>query len=162
MDLSLILQTIVGAIVDSDFFDPSQVSVRTSKDGHMATLTFWDAPVIRVESGKTFSRAKVFGARAADLGLAGDVGGPGVDGWAPIAWTDACTALLVQNARRTYEKCFLLYSNAMFGCCSRYLECSDALKCLNPNKERARACQYLRNLYAGRVFYGRNRNVGAR
>lgn len=46
-----------------------------------------------------------------------------------------------------------------FGCCSRYVECSDALKCVSPYKKLARGCQYRKNLEAGRIFYGKNRNV---
>lgn len=44
-----------------------------------------------------------------------------------------------------------------FGCCSRYLECSDAKKCVNPDKELALKCYYLKNLRKGLIFYGDNK-----
>lgn len=44
-----------------------------------------------------------------------------------------------------------------FGCCSRYLECSDAKKCVNPRKELALQCYYLKNLRKGYIFYGKNK-----
>ncbi len=47
---------------------------------------------------------------------------------------------------------------AIFGCCFRYVECSDAMKCLHPNKLYSKACAYRRNLESGRVFYGKNKN----
>lgn len=46
-----------------------------------------------------------------------------------------------------------------FGCCSRYVECSDLLKCTNPDKKIARGCQYKDNLENNRIFYGKNKNV---
>ena len=46
-----------------------------------------------------------------------------------------------------------------FGCCSRYIECSDALKCINPDKKLARGCQYKDNLESGKIFYGKNKNI---
>ena len=46
-----------------------------------------------------------------------------------------------------------------FGCCSQFQECSDAKKCIHPNRMYSTACSYRCNLEAGRIFYGRNRNV---
>ena len=47
----------------------------------------------------------------------------------------------------------------MFGCCSRFNECSDAKKCVHPNKLFSMACHYRHNLDNGRIFYGENKNV---
>lgn len=47
-----------------------------------------------------------------------------------------------------------------FGCCSKYVACSDALKCLHSNNFYARCCWYRKNLEAGRIFYGKNKNNG--
>ena len=46
-----------------------------------------------------------------------------------------------------------------FGCCARYVQCSDELKCVNPDFIMSLACAYKRNLEAGRVFYGKNKNI---
>jgi len=46
-----------------------------------------------------------------------------------------------------------------FGCCARYVQCSDEKKCVNPNFMMSLACAYKRNLEAGRVFYGKNKNT---
>ena len=45
-----------------------------------------------------------------------------------------------------------------FACCSRYVECSDAKKCTNPSFMMALSCAYKKNLEAGRIFYGKNKN----
>lgn len=44
-------------------------------------------------------------------------------------------------------------------CCSRYMECSDAKKCVHPDKVFALDCGYRKILDSGRIFYGDNRNV---
>lgn len=46
-----------------------------------------------------------------------------------------------------------------FGCCHRYEQCSDARKCVNPDKDMALVCYYHKNLRAGRIFYEKNKNV---
>lgn len=46
-----------------------------------------------------------------------------------------------------------------FGCCSRFNECSDAKKCVHVNRLYSMACSYRKNLDAGRIFYGKNRNI---
>lgn len=46
-----------------------------------------------------------------------------------------------------------------FGCCSKYVECSDAKECLYGEKFYARACYYKGSLENGKIFYGKNCNV---
>ncbi len=42
-----------------------------------------------------------------------------------------------------------------FACCARYEECSEAGKCLHPNKLYAKACAYRKNVEEGRAFLRR-------
>lgn len=49
-------------------------------------------------------------------------------------------------------------SSNSFGCCSKFIECSDAKKCVHENKIYSMGCKYRRNLDAGKIFYGKNRN----
>ena len=46
-----------------------------------------------------------------------------------------------------------------FGCCSRYMQCSDEKKCVNPNYMMSLGCAYKKNLEEGRIFYGKNKTV---
>ena len=46
-----------------------------------------------------------------------------------------------------------------FGCCGRYLACSDAKTCIHPDPKFALGCMYRQNLRDGKVFYGKNRNI---
>ncbi len=48
---------------------------------------------------------------------------------------------------------------APFGCCDLFERCSDAQKCIHANRMYSTACSYRHNLEAGRIFYGKNRNV---
>lgn len=48
---------------------------------------------------------------------------------------------------------------AEWSCCSRYMECSNARACVNPDKRIALACSYRKALNSGRVFFGENRNI---
>ena len=48
---------------------------------------------------------------------------------------------------------------ARFGCCSHFIECSDAKKCVHENKLYSKACIYRDSLDKGRIFYGKNRNI---
>lgn len=43
--------------------------------------------------------------------------------------------------------------------CDLYMKCSDAKKCVHPNREFSLHCSYKRILKSGRIFYGVNRNV---
>ena len=60
---------------------------------------------------------------------------------------------------QVYMNIIKRFEHESFGCCSRYMACSDAKKCVHPNKILAEACQYKTNLDAGRIFYGENRNI---
>lgn len=46
-----------------------------------------------------------------------------------------------------------------YDCCSRYIECSDALHCVNPDLLHAKSCTYRKKLHNGIIFYGKNRNI---
>lgn len=48
-----------------------------------------------------------------------------------------------------------------YSCCGRYIECSDAKKCIYPIGVGIPVhCAYNKNLRAGRIFYGKNKNSG--
>lgn len=46
-----------------------------------------------------------------------------------------------------------------FGCCSKYEECSNVMRCIHENRLYSTACLYRRNLESGRIFYGINKNI---
>lgn len=46
-----------------------------------------------------------------------------------------------------------------FSCCSHYAECSDAKRCIHPDKNFALGCFYRKQMVRGKIFYGENRNI---
>lgn len=50
-------------------------------------------------------------------------------------------------------------STSSFACCSQFIRCSDEKKCVHVNKLYSKGCMYRTNLEAGRIFYGKNRNI---
>lgn len=46
-----------------------------------------------------------------------------------------------------------------FDCCSRYMECSDAKKCIHPDRDFSLTCGYKKIMRSGKIFYGKNRNI---
>lgn len=50
------------------------------------------------------------------------------------------------------------HADDLFGCCSRYRECSDAKCCVISDRNYSNACIYKINLDNGNVFYGKNAN----
>lgn len=58
-----------------------------------------------------------------------------------------------------YNNLLAVTSGEQFGCCSRFMECSDARKCIHPDALFAAACIYRRNLENGKIYYGKNRNI---
>lgn len=50
-------------------------------------------------------------------------------------------------------------SSSSFGCCSKFIECSDAKRCVHENKIYSMGCKYRANLESGKIFYGKNKNI---
>ncbi len=59
--------------------------------------------------------------------------------------------------RASLKDCIAKYHT--WDCCGYYVECSDAKKCVHPNPYESIGCRYKRNLLAGRIFYGKNKNI---
>jgi|LSQX01.1.fsa_nt_gb hypothetical protein len=81
------------------------------------------------------------------------------DGWARIEFTEDAAEAILGDLQEVYEQCYWGQPVENFGCCSRYIQCSDERKCIHPDRYLARGCAYKAHLEAGRVFYGKNRNV---
>ena len=58
---------------------------------------------------------------------------------------------LIKNAVDNYTS-----KSDMFGCCSKYTDCSIAGKCIHENLLYSKACSYRKNLEAGNIYYGSN------
>lgn len=134
--------------------DESGVSYRPLKDGSH-TISFCDTVVFRMRKLRTSLRIEVKTEFSSPFGLDGLLKPMKDESWSEIGYGDSVCETMTNNAHRVYERCT---STERFGCCSRYLECSDELRCVQPNVPWAHGCMYRENLNRGRVFYGKNRN----
>lgn len=64
----------------------------------------------------------------------------------------------IEPIAETYVKVLMEFEHEAFGCCSRYVECSDAKQCIHPSKIKSQSCQYRVQLERGNIFYGKNKN----
>ena len=80
------------------------------------------------------------------------------DDWLQLEFSDDCSCCDVLY-KLTLEALNKYSPSYKFGCCSKYVECSDAGKCLHQDKLHANGCAYNGNLKEGRIFYGRNKTI---
>lgn len=79
--------------------------------------------------------------------------------WTTLTYNEEIATNIAENIIAVFNKCFIDSAPESFGCCSRYLECSDNKFCVHPEKGEARGCMYKINLDNGRIFYGANCNI---
>lgn len=58
-----------------------------------------------------------------------------------------------------YDTCYAKVVGETFGCCSKYLECSDAKLCIQESEQWSKGCAYRKNLINGKIFYGKNSTI---
>lgn len=79
------------------------------------------------------------------------------DGWCRIIMSQIDEVLKQRESLLSIALAEL--EDESFGCCSRYEICSDEKHCVQPDPILALSCAYRKNLEAGRIFYGKNRNI---
>lgn len=79
--------------------------------------------------------------------------------WGRLPFGDHIVNRILDNIEVVFDRCYLEGTVEVFGCCSRYVECSDNKGCVHPDRRFAQGCMYKSNLEEGRIFYGVNRNM---
>ena len=79
----------------------------------------------------------------------------------PIMLTSDSSNLLLylEKLKEMKNNIFRNLNTDTFGCCNDFIHCSDALECLHQNDRFYNGCMYRKNLEAGKVFYGKNKNI---
>lgn len=81
------------------------------------------------------------------------------NGWGKARYTINLACQLHQpNLGPEIYEVFLYSGNDTFGCCSSYVQCSDAKACIKKDIMFSGRCAYRLNLKQGRIFYGKNNN----
>ena len=83
------------------------------------------------------------------------------DNGKPIVLTSNSPDLLhyVEVLKNMKREIFRNLITETFACCNDFERCSDALMCLHSQNRFYNGCVYRKNLEAGKVFYGKNKNV---
>lgn len=58
-----------------------------------------------------------------------------------------------------YDYCEDNSNDSVMGCCNDFIRCSDAKTCLHKDDPDYHGCYYRKNLEAGHIFYGINKNI---
>lgn len=77
----------------------------------------------------------------------------------PLATDNDSLAAIKNMLIDIYEQRRAQVSGDPFGCCNDHVRCSDAGYCLHLKNEDYWGCIYRKNLEAGRIFYGKNKNI---
>lgn len=144
------------SISKSNYYDKN--TIEEEKNKGFITVWFFKKAVMRVRRLKKSVRIDLKTEFSKDLDLENYLIPMNEKNWSSTEYCDVVIEKIINNADKVYEKCYLEASEP-FGCCSRYLECSDKRRCIQPDRELARDCKYKRHLEEGRIFYGKNRNI---
>lgn len=129
---------------------------RNPKSGAYDAITIGDATVFRV-SGKRVIYLSIQPKLIGTFELNGyHVSKTKSSKWGRIVAADFDFTECPAIASAVFEA--ILRENG-FGCCSRYEACSDAGHCIHPDVMFAAQCSYRQNLHAGKIFYGKNKNI---
>lgn len=157
-DLALTLATQLGDSIRSATLseDGDAATFFLHKDGRGSTIRFKNTPVLRLlrYRGSYFLEVKTGFVR--DFKLDAFATASKEKGWFLTDYRQSVLDCLIQGAPAVYAKCNI---KERIGCCSQYVECSDAGICIKPDVPWAAGCRYRDNLENRRIFYGRNRNT---
>jgi len=122
------------------------------------TVWFFEKAVMRVRKSKESVKIELKTRFTKDLDIGNQLKLKTDKDWIVTYYNDDVIEKILNNVAKVYEKC---YSEAPdpFGCCSKYLECSDKRRCIQPDRGMVRNCIYKGHLNEGRIFYGKNRNI---
>ena len=159
MDIEAFTSALLDAIKHSPNYYEGSFERKAYKQ--FDTIKICKSAVLRIWRGKVRTRIDIGDKYAVIIGLSESLSLPGTDGtgWFSLYADEEVIQHLMCKIVPVYNRCYEDEPAEVFGCCSRYIECSDAMCCLHPDKRLARGCTYKEHLTAGRIFYGENRNI---
>ncbi len=120
------------------------------------TIRFKKTPVLRVLRSRASLFLEIKSEFIPYFELENYVAPSSEKGWSRTDYCQFIVDSLIRAAPAVYAKCNI---EERIGCCSQYIECSDARKCIKPDVPWAAGCRYRENLENGKIFYGKNRNI---
>jgi hypothetical protein len=146
---------------NSSFFDPTKRRFEIRQNKGFETILFCNSAVIRIKNLKNGLTNLDLSKECIDLiKLHNRVRYTKSEvNWGKLVFNENTAKLIVDNIETVFKQCYMNESVDTFGCCSRYLACSDEKQCIHPDIKFAEGCMYKRHLDSGRIFYGKNRNA---
>lgn len=145
---------IINEIIKNSGRDVSNIKINRTIT--YTNVAFFDLPYIRIRIGpktKYISLPCHLDYTLSSFNITADKNG----GWYRININDPDDIFnLSELILEIFDYCYTKASGETFGCCSKYLECSDAKSCIQENEQWSKGCMYRRNLIKGRIFYGEN------
>lgn len=140
---------------DSDAFEYNDLSTNGR------SYSFYGVKVFEFYPGpEGTAKLKLTGAVINRLGLTSDVKKPeAMYTISEKALPSDKLLLLIEDLQKEKQRIFRNTITEEFACCHDFMACSDAKECLHPEDRFFNGCTYRTNLEAGRIFYGKNRNV---
>jgi|LSQX01.1.fsa_nt_gb hypothetical protein len=133
---------------------------KLENNAHYKTIRMCNIAVIKIIELKTVTRMEIAKRFLEHFHLQGEASFKKADPlWAKIPFNEVVCKKILEGAETVFEECYKEGQIYIFGCCSRYLECSDQRKCIHPDIKFARGCMYKLNLEKGQIFFGQNRNI---
>jgi hypothetical protein len=166
-EFKLTIERIINARIeslskDNAFFDPTKKRFELKPSKTSETIYLCGSSVMKIMSLKNNRRNIEISMHYKDLfKLQGRVQDKKNDtDWGVVSYDEQAAAAIIDNIDSVFMRCYSEEPVDSYGCCSRYEMCSDERKCVHPDVKFAQGCMYKKNLENGRIFYGKNRNVG--
>lgn len=159
MDVKQFISEIKNRIKASDYHDDEQFKFEKCKN--YKTIWMCKAAVIRIRELKSSIKLDVAKRFLVFFKLENEAVIKKSDiNWAIVPFNEEIIKRILDGAKIVFEECYKEGAVDIFGCCSRYVECSDQNKCIHPDIKIAQGCIYKTSLEKGKIFYGENCNIG--
>lgn len=158
--MQLFLDEIKRIIETHPDYTEGDFEVRNNKG--FETLYLCDIAVIRVIHQKSGDHLELVGKYLRLFGLDQECVDISTEAWIKVNYDDQAISTIYRNIKEVFKKCYKDSAELVFGCCDKFVECSDAKKCTYNNSNKIKrfpsGCMYKDNLDSGRIFYSRNKN----
>ena len=167
MDLSIELNkiSILGQLKDiiikscatNNFFQESDIEIATIKDG--ISLSIVGTKVFEIKNEKILYCKKIIVDKFSLFPYSDKYKIKDDLFMLPVFDVNLFLHSFQKYADSIFMYCLKLVQVDTFGCCSRFLDCSNEKKCVNPYRDLYLGCCYRIHIENGKIFYGKNKNV---
>lgn len=153
-----VINSLKEKVMECENYTKESIEVKHNKD--YVTIWLCKIAVLKIKEKKDEIRIEITNKYLKHFDLCEDVRFINSDPeWGKTLLNNNVLEKLMKNISDVYKQCYLDEPVESFGCCSRYIECSNNKTCIHPDLKFSRGCKYKTNLEKGKIFYGKNLNV---